>query len=104
VCSACAGDYEDPDRTSWQEDLPEGEELSGPSGRQNREPSDSRGREPADQGKRSSVENHTGVCSPVNGGENHDRGATEVNEKVRSGEDAHAVGRGAPGDVAGRPV
>jgi hypothetical protein len=27
ACSACAGDYEDPDRTAWTPDWPDAEEL-----------------------------------------------------------------------------
>jgi hypothetical protein len=28
MCSACAGDYEDPDRTAWEEDPEEIEEVT----------------------------------------------------------------------------
>ena len=30
ACSACAGDYEDPDRTAWAPDDEEDEERDGP--------------------------------------------------------------------------
>jgi hypothetical protein len=29
ACSACAGDYEDPDRTAWREEDEEDEEKAG---------------------------------------------------------------------------
>jgi hypothetical protein len=32
ACSACAGDYEDPDRSAWAADDAEGEERDGVSG------------------------------------------------------------------------
>ena len=31
MCSACAGDYEDPDRTAWEEDPEEIEEVADES-------------------------------------------------------------------------
>jgi hypothetical protein len=31
ACSACAGDYEDPDRTAWTPDDEEDEEHGGPA-------------------------------------------------------------------------
>jgi hypothetical protein len=29
LCSGCAGDYEDPDRSAWEEEVAEGEGVSG---------------------------------------------------------------------------